>query len=110
MVVKTLKVTKQRGGNHHPISVRRFILDHLANRDDFISSMHRAYKAELDMLALQNGRRHRYNKPRYQSFGVAVQNLAREGLIEFSGMEEESTAPQFQGWPNKPMRRYYRLK
>ena len=110
MVVETLKITRQRGGNHHPLSVRGFILDHLAVREDFISAMHRAYKAELDRLALSNGRRHRYHKPRYHSFEVAVQVLAREGRIEFSGREEESDAPQFQGWGNKPMRRYYRLK
>jgi len=109
-MVNQPKITGQRGGNRHPVSVRGFILNHLARRDDFISSMHRAYKAELDRVALQNGRRHRYNKPRYHSFEMAVQLLAREGLIVFSGREEESTAPQFQGWPNKPMRRYYRLK
>jgi len=111
MVVETLKITRQRGGNHHPVSVRGFILDHLAvTGEDYISSMHRAYKAELDRKAQENGRRHRYHKPRYHSFEVAVQILAREGLIEFSGREEESNAPQFQGGDFKPMRRYYRLK
>ena len=110
MVVETLKITRQRGGNHHPVSVRGFILDHLATGEDFISAMHRAYKAELDRIARENGRKHRYNKPRYHSFGMSVQMLAREGLIEFSGREEESDAPQFQGGDFKPMRRYYRLK
>ena len=109
-MVNQPKIHRQRGGNHHPVSVGGFILNHLKTREDFISSMHRAYKAELDRVALQNGCRHRYNKPRYHSFEMAVQKLAREGLIVFSGREEESTAPQFQGWPNKPMRRYYRLK
>ncbi len=109
-MVDELKVTRQRGGNHHPLSVRGYILAHLAAGEDFISSMHRAYKAELDRLAEENGRRHRYHKPRYHSFEMAVQMLAREGLIEFSGREEESDAPQFQGWNPKPMRRYYRLK
>lgn len=110
-MVDELKITRQRGGNHHPLSVRAFILDHLsAFGEDYISSMHRAYKEELDRLAIERGRRYRYHKPRYHSFEMAVQMLAREGLIEFSGREEESDYPQFQGWDNKPMRRYYRLK
>jgi len=110
-VVNELKITRQRGGNHHPLSVRGFILDHLAaNGENYISAMHRAYKAELDRLAQERGRRYRYHKPRYHSFEVAVQILAREGLIVFSGREEESDSPQFQGWDSKPMRRYYRLK
>ena len=105
-----LKITRQRGGNRHPLSVRGFILSHLAAGEDYISSMHRAYKAELDRLARENDRKRRYHKPRYHSFEVAVQILAREGLIEFSGREEESDYPQFEGWENKPLRRYYRLK
>lgn len=110
-MVEELKVTRQRGGNQHPLSVMGFIIDHLtAKGEDYISSMHRAYKAELDRIAIAKGRRYRYNKPRYHSFEVAIQKLAREGVIEFSGREEESDAPQFQGWENKPVRRYYRLK
>jgi hypothetical protein len=110
-MVDELKVTRQRGGNHHPLSVRGFILDHLAaNGENYISAMHRAYKAELDRIAQEKSRRYRYHKPRYHSFEMAVQMLTREGLIEFSGREEESTAPQFQGWENKPVRRYYKLK
>ena len=106
-----LKVTPQRGGNRHPCCVRTFILEHLANNGvDYIANMHRAYKAELDRIARENGRRHRYHKPRYHSFEMQVQLLTREGLIEFSGKEEESDYPQFQGWEFKPMRRYYRLK
>lgn len=100
-----------RGGNRHPLSVRSFILDHLAsNGEDYIASMHRAYKAELDRIARENGRRYRYHKPRYHSFEMQVQLLAREGRIEFSGREEESDYPQFEGWPIKPIRRFYRLK
>ena len=110
-MVSELKVTRQRGGNRHPLSVRGFIQSYLAaNGDDYISSMHRAYKRELDLIAIAKGRRHRYNKPRYHSFECVVQVLAREGLIEFSGREEESDSPQFENWPQKPMRRYYRLK
>ncbi|MBA7706007.1 hypothetical protein ES703_114851 [subsurface metagenome] len=100
-----------RGGNRHPLSVRAFILDHLAaTGEDYIASMHRAYKAELDRIARENGRRYRYHKPRYHSFEMQIQLLAREGRIEFSGREEESDLPQFEGWPIKPIRRFYRLK
>ena len=110
-MVDELKISRQRGGNHHPLSVRGFILDHLATvGEDYISSMHRAYKAELDRIAQEKGRRYRYHKPRYHSFEMAVQMLAREGLIEFSGREEESDAPQFTSSEFKPVRRYYRLK
>lgn len=110
-MVSELKVTPKRGGNHHPLSVRIFILDYLAaNGEQYIAKMHRAYKAELDRIARGNGRRYRYHKPRYHSFEMAVQMLRREGLIEFSGREEESDSPQFQGWEFKPIRRFYRLK
>ena len=110
-MVTELKITRQRGGNHHPLSVRTFILDHLAAvGEDYIAGMHRAYKAKLDRIASENGRRYRYHKPRYHSFEMQVQLLSREGLIEFSGKEEESDYPQFEGWLQKPVRRYYRLK
>jgi len=106
-----LIVSRQRGGNHHPLSVRQFILDHLAaNGEDYIAAMHRAYKMELDNIAQSNRRRWAYHKPRYHSFEMSVQLLRREGLIEFSGREEESDNPQFTGWDFKPLRRYYRLK
>ena len=101
----------KRGGNRHPLSVRGFILDHLGSvGEDYIASMHRAYKAELDRLGRENGRKRRYHKPTYHSFEVRVQILAREGLVEFSGKEEESDYPQFESWDNKPLRRYYRLR
>jgi len=110
-MVKELKVTPRRGGNRHPLSVRAFILDHLAAvEEDYGANIHRAYKAELDRIASGNGRRRRYHKPTYSSFQRQVELLAKEGLIEFSGREEESDYPQFQDWGNKPMRRYYRLK
>ena len=110
-MVTELKVTPQRGGNRHPISVRTFILDHLAAvGEDYGANIHRAYKAELDRIASENGRRHRYHKPIYSSFQMQVQHLAREGLIEFSGREEQSDNPMFEGVEFKPVRRYYRLK
>lgn len=120
-MVDELKITRQRGGNRHPLSVRAFILDYLAaNGEQYIAEMHRGYKRALKALAERNprrvfnGKRGRsvkyYHTPRYHSFEMSVQLLAREGLIEFSGREEESDSPQFQGWENKPVRRYYRLK
>ncbi|GAH48544.1 unnamed protein product, partial [marine sediment metagenome] len=59
-MVDELKITPGRGGNRHPLSVRSFILEHLAAVDnrhigDYIASMHRAYKAELDRIARENG-------------------------------------------------------
>ena len=109
-MIDDIKIIPERGGNRHPLSVRGFILNHLANSDDYIASMHRAYKAELDRIAQENGRRHRYHKPTYSSFQMQVQHLAREGLIEFSGREEETDNPMFEGVEFKPVRRYYRLK
>lgn len=108
-MVTELKITRVRGGNHHPLSVRGFILDYLSMAgEQYIAEMHRAYKAELNHLAAQNGRRP-YHKPVYHSMEMAVQRLTREGLIEFSGREEESDSLQFANWDVKPMRRYYRL-
>jgi len=107
-MVELLK--QQRGGNRHPLSVRSFILNHLAIGEDYISAMHRAYKEKLDRLAKENGHHGAYHKPRYQSFLMQVQHLTREGKIEFSGREEECNKDQFQGWEVKPVRRYYRLK
>ncbi len=110
-MTEELKVTRQRGGNHHPLSVTAFILEHLAIAgEDYIASMHRAYKRALDRIALEKGRRRRYHRCRYHSFETKVSVLAREGQIEFSGREEESDLPQFDSWPVKPVRRYYRLK
>ena len=106
-----MEIEPTRGGFRKPISTREFILNHLKDQgQDYIASMHRAYKDELDRLARENGRKRPYHKPRYHSFDVEVNMLAREGLVEFSGREEESDAPQFDNWPVKPLRRYYRLK
>jgi len=110
-MTEDLNVTRPRGGNHHPLSVNDFILAHLASvSEDYIANIHRAYKLELDRIALEKGRGRRYHKARYHSFEVKVNILAREGFIEFSGREEESDFPQFENWAVKPMRRYYRLK
>ena len=110
-MVDELKVTPGRGGNRHPICAHAFILAHLAAAgEDYGANIHRAYKAELDRIARENGRRHRYHRPIYSSFQMHIQHLAREGLIEFTGREEESDNPMFQGMKFKPVRRYYRLK
>ena len=106
-----LKISRTRGGDMHPLNVSGFIIAHLTiHGEDFISSMHRAYKEALDQLAIENGRRRPYHKARYHSFEMRVQQLAREGTIEFSGREEPSDSPQFIGWDPPPMRRFYRLK
>lgn len=106
-----MEIEPIRGGFRKPISTREFILNHLDSQgEDYIASMHRIYKSELDRLARENGRKRAYHKPRYHSFEMCIQQLAREGMIEFSGREEESDSPQFQMWELKPVRRYYRLR
>jgi len=103
-----IAITRARG---RPASVTPFILGHLTIvPEDYIANMHRAYKAELRAMAERNGRKEPYHPPVYHSFEMAVQRLAREGLIEFSGREEESDNPQFINWEQKPVRRYYRLR
>lgn len=109
-MVTELKITRVRGGNHHPLSVKGFIIAHLTMAgEDYIANIHRAYKLALDQMAVENRRKHAYHKPVYHSTEMAVQRLSREGLIEFSGREEESDSPQFINWPVPPVRRYYRL-
>ena len=110
-MTEELKVTRQRGGNYHPLSPRDFTLRHLeAAGEDYIANIHRAYKRELDRIAEEKGRKRRYHKARYHSFESRINIMVKEGLIEFSGREEESDWPQFDNWPSKPVRRYYRLK
>lgn len=110
-MVEELKVTPGRGGNRHPLSVRGFILNHLAVAgEDYGASIHRAYKQELDRIARENGRRYRYHRPSFSSFSKKMNLLSREGLIEFTGREEESDDPMFNNMEWKPTRRFYRLK
>jgi len=110
-MVTELKITPLRGGNRHPISVRTFILDHLAAvGEDYGARIHRAYKAELDRIARENGRRYRYHRPSFPSFSKKMNLLTREGLIEFTGREEESDNPMFDNMEWRPIRRYYKLK
>jgi hypothetical protein len=118
-MVSELRITPGRGGNRHPLSVRTFILDHLAAvREDYGANIHRAYKRELNRLAENNrivsGKRgikvKYYHKPSYDSFNKKMNLFAREGLIEFTGREEESDHPMFDNMEWRPIRRYYRLK
>ncbi|MBA7710639.1 hypothetical protein ES703_119584 [subsurface metagenome] len=110
-MVDELKITRQRGGNHHPLSSRQFIIDYLSNiSEDYGAQIHRAYKAELDRIAKENDRRYRYHRASYSSFNKVMNTLARESVIEFTGREEESDNPMFDNVEWKPVRRYYRLK
>lgn len=109
-MVSELILSRQRGGNHHPLSVNGFIIAHLTMYgEDYIANIHRAYKAALVQLALDSGRKHAYHKPVYSSMEKAVNKLAREGVVEFSGREEESDNPMFANRDWIPIRRYYRL-
>ena len=110
-MVSELKITKQRGGNHHPLSSRQFIIDYLLkNGEAYGAQIHRAYKAELDRLAIERTRRYRYHRASYSSFNKKMNLLTREGVIEFTGREEESDNPMFDNMGWRPVRRYYRLK
>ena len=119
-MINKLRAGKQRGGNRHPLSVRAFILDHLiAVGEDYGAQIHRAYKAELKKLAEHNpgrvlkGKRRLkvlyYHKTSFASFNKKMSLLAREGLIEFTGREEESDNSMFKDKEWKPFRRYYRI-
>lgn len=117
----SMEIEPRRGGFRGPVRTTEFILQYLSNNGEaYIAEMHRAYKQELLKVAEQDPRRCRvtrsgeikvrsYHAPRYHSFEMRVQVLARQGLIEFCGREEESDSPQFQGWDAKPLRRFYRL-
>lgn len=105
-----LPLTKGHGGNRHPIAVKQFILDHLASLgEDYISGMHQAYKDALDRLAEERKREYYYHHPTYFSFSKKVWELVQDGEIEFSGREEPSDDPRFNGWENRPIRKYLRL-
>lgn len=116
-----MEIEPRRGGFRKRIRTTEFILEYLSNNGEaYIAEMHRAYKQELLKVAGQDPRRcrvtrygeikvRRYHTPRYHSFEMQVQHLARQGLIEFSGREEQSDSLQFREWDAKPLRRFYRL-
>lgn len=109
-MTQEIQLTRARGGNRHPMSSLDFIITWLSIvGEDYISSMHRAYKRALDQLAIERKRRYAYHKPVYHSFEMQVNRLARDGIIEFSGREEVSDNPQFENWDEPPVRRYFRL-
>ncbi len=105
-----LQLNRRPGGNNHPIPSKQFILDRLAKvGEDHASSLHRAYNDALDDLAKKRHRKFFYHHPTYASFRVRISELVGEGLIEYSGREEQSDAPQFAHMEDIPMRRYFRL-
>ena len=111
MATTELKLTRKRGGNHHPLAVKQFILDRLAQvGEDYISGLHQAYKDALDRLAEQRRREYYYHHPTYFSFSKKVWELIQDEVVEFSGREEPSDDKRFETWANKPIRRYVRLK
>ena len=105
-----IPLTRGRGGNRHPIAVKQFILDRLAQvGEDYISGLHQAYKDALDQLARDRRREYYYHHPVYFSFSKKVWELITEGLVEFSGREEASPDHRFDGWKYRPVRKYVRL-
>jgi len=105
-----VKTTPGRGGNRHPLSSRSWIIENLGRgAGDYIASLHRRYKVALEVAGELNGRKKAYRKPTYRSFQTLVHRMIREGVVEFTGRQEDSEAPQFAAWPIRPMRRYYRL-
>ncbi|MDP2729103.1 MAG: hypothetical protein Q8O55_01315 [Dehalococcoidales bacterium] len=109
-MVTNLNLTRKRGGNNHPIAVKQFILDRLSQvGEDYFSGLHQAYKTALDELATNRRRKFYYHHPTYFSFFKKVQDLITEGLVEFSGREEQSNDRRFIGWATPPTRRFVRL-
>lgn len=105
-----LKITRQRGGNRHPLATRQFIIDYLtAVEEASIPQIHDAYKALLKDLARENSRRP-YHWARYASFKTEVLKLIREGIIELSGREEPASSERFKYWEEKPVLRFYKIK
>jgi hypothetical protein len=109
-LAKELQTTRTRGGNYHPIPMKDFVISHLARLgEDYPANMHRAYKEQLKILAEQKGRKKPYHQCAYSSFIVSFNNLVREGLVVFSGREEESDDKKVQNFKTKVMRKYFRL-
>lgn len=110
-MAKELSLYGRRGGNNHPIAVRQWIINHLATvGEDYISGMHRAYKEALRRAFVNNPKRKTfYHTPNYFSFYKKVWELIKEGVIVYSGREEESDIPQLAQMEEPPVRRYLRL-
>lgn len=109
-MANTRGVIPNRGGNHHPLSSRQFVLEHLARvGEDYIKGIHKAYKVALDRIAENRSRKFYYHYPVYSSFSSIVWSLIREGRVEFSGRTEESPDFRFSNFKVKPVRKYVRL-
>jgi len=107
---KTLQTTRTKGGNYHPIPMKDFVIGHLsAVGEDYPANIHRAYVEELKILAEQKDRKKPYHKSTYSSFIVSFNNLVREGLVVFSGREEQSDDKKVQNFGTKVMRKYFRI-
>lgn len=106
----SLPLLKPRGGNRHPIPVKQFILERLAQiGEGYISGLHQAYKDALDQLAEQRHRDFYYHHPTYFSFSKKVWELIKDGQLEFSGREIPSDDSRFNNWEEKPMRKFVQL-
>ena len=102
---------RPRGGFMRPVSVTQFILEYLRTHGEAYSGeMHRAFKDWLVELAREKDRKQPYHKPTYPSFYRKVWGLAKDGLIEATGRQEEADVSQFRDWDAPPMRVFYRLK
>jgi len=105
-----LRITRARGGNHHPLSTRQFILDYLiVNGEATVSDVHKAYKIELRSLAARNHSRHQFHCACYASFKTQMLRLVGEGSIKLSGREEPASSKKFERWAQAPILRYYCL-
>lgn len=105
------KVPGGRGGNRHPLVFKVFVISWLMlTGEDYIASMHRAYKETLDKLAAERNRRKPYHHPSYHSFEVKILQLVQEGALEFADREQTSDSARVQHLEGKPVRRFYRLK
>jgi hypothetical protein len=110
VTTERLKITRQRGGDHHPLPTKAFIIQYLyINGEGTVSDVHIAYKNELKALALKKGNRRPYHWARYASFKRKMLGLVSEGIIEYTGRDEESQEARFEYWPEKPKMRVYRL-
>ena len=121
-----MEIEPTRGGFRKPLSTREFILGYLEkNGEAYIAEMHRAYKRELETIAVANavsppyrgrGRRpsvpkvKKYVLPRYHSFQGMIWKMTQEGLIRLARTEPTlGQHQQFKGFAEPPERHYYQL-
>lgn len=110
MTTERLKITRQRGGDHHPIPTKAFIIQYIyINGEATISEVHRAYKDRLREIETVNRPRYPYRRAAYSSFKRQFLSLVGKGLVEYTGRDEESQEARFEYWPEKLKMRVYRL-